>query len=96
MTPVDEVLANIRELKIICVLHVKSQGSCKTWVLTCCEAGCLFFTFVARGNRISVSLALVPAIPDILPAIECTAQRARLCFLTGCSRLALMRPAFLS
>ena len=34
-------------------------------VLTCCEAGCLFFTLVARGNRTSVSLALVPAIPDI-------------------------------
>ena len=35
-------------------------------VLTCCEAGCLFFTLVARGNRTSVSLALVPATPDIL------------------------------
>ena len=96
----DEVRANIRELENMCFLHVRSQVFCKMWVLTCCEAGCLFFTFVARGKRISVSLALVPAIPDILPAIECTAQRARLCFLTGWSSsatnatgLSLLEPA---
>ena len=36
--------------------------------LTCWLAGCLFLTLVARGNRISVSRADVPATPDMAPA----------------------------
>lgn len=47
------------------------QSSCdlspsKNYCFTCCDAGCLFLTLVALGSRISVSLALVPAIPDIV------------------------------
>ena len=47
---------------VLSVLAKESDAGRDT-LLTCCEAGCLFLTFVARGNRISVSRALVPAIP---------------------------------
>lgn len=42
------------------------QSRVSAWFPTCLSAGCLFLTLVARGSLISVSLAVVPAIPDIL------------------------------
>ena len=50
--------------------QIREMTRVRNILLTCCEAGCLFLTFVARGSRISVSRALVPAIPDMLRPVE--------------------------